>query len=140
MNSFNFESQVCTDKNQSERLLALGLKKETADVIILIKLNQDKMPMVVPYDFWISDDPFYKNMREKSIPAWSLDRLRELIPENIFTGVRNQWHRVMYNGVLTYEEGDDSLVSFREANIYERCVSCIEWLIKEGYFNKEYLV
>ena len=72
------------------------------------------------------------------IPAWSLDRLRELIPENIFTGVRNQWHRVMYNGVLTYEEGDDSLVSFREANIYDRCISCIEWLIKEGYFNKEY--
>jgi hypothetical protein len=29
---FNFNSQVCTDKNQSERLLALGLKKETADM------------------------------------------------------------------------------------------------------------
>ena len=29
---FNFKSQTCTDRNQSERLLALGLKKETADM------------------------------------------------------------------------------------------------------------
>ena len=29
---FNFNSQVCTDKIQSERLLSLGLKKETADM------------------------------------------------------------------------------------------------------------
>ena len=29
---FNFKSQICTDRNQSERLLALGLKKETADM------------------------------------------------------------------------------------------------------------
>ena len=122
-----FNSQICTDKNQSERLLALGLKKETADMSI------GHTGLLYPYPHREEEDRVF-------IPAWSLDRLRELIPENIFTGVRNQWHRVMYNGVLTYEEGDDSLVSFREANIYDRCVSCIEWLIKEGYFNKEYLV
>ena len=121
---FNFKSQVCTDRFQSERLLALGLKKETADMCIT-----DNVECAFPCP---EDDRF--------IPAWSLDRLRELIPENIFTGVRNQWHRVMYNGILTYEEGDDSLVIFREENIYDRCISCIEWLIKEGYFNKEYLV
>ena len=87
----------------------------------------------MPYD----KASIYKTL--EIIPAWSLDRLRELIPENIFTGVRYQWHRVMYNGLLTYEEGDGSLVSFKEENIYDRCISCIEWLIKEGYFNKEYL-
>ena len=27
-----FNSQICTTKEQSERLLALGLKKETADM------------------------------------------------------------------------------------------------------------
>ena len=30
----NFESQICTTKEQSERLLALGLKKETADCFL----------------------------------------------------------------------------------------------------------
>lgn len=29
--NFKFNSQICTTKEQSERLLALGLKKETAD-------------------------------------------------------------------------------------------------------------
>lgn len=138
--NFNFKSSVCTSREQSERLLALGLKRETADFYTPIKLNPDKGSLPCDPDFWTSDEPFIKKIREASIPAWSLDRLRELIPENIFTGVLNQWHRVMYNGVLTYEEGDDSLVSFREANIYDRCISCIKWLIKEGYFNKEFLV
>lgn len=130
--NFNFKSQICTTREQSERLLALGLNKETADCVLPKKANLP--PLVMPYD----KASIYTTL--EIIPAWSLDMLRELIPENIFTGVRNQWHRVMYNGVLTYEEGDDSLVSFREANIYDRCISCIEWLIKEGYFNKEYLV
>ena len=135
MSEFNFKSQPCSSREQSERLLALGLKKETRDAILKKYIHNDK------YCY----KPVFENIDDRLIdcddlyPAWSLGRLRELIPENIFTGVRNQWHRVMYNGVLTYEEGDDSLVSFREANIYDRCVSCIEWLIKKGYFNKEYL-
>ena len=29
---FNFNSQICTTREQSERLLALGLKPETADM------------------------------------------------------------------------------------------------------------
>ena len=142
MTRFNFNSQICTDKVQSERLLALGIKPETADMALVPLMEYDDCTaqeyftgIYVPR---IKEDVERYNL--DYIPAWSLDRLRELIPENIFTGVRNQWHRVMYNGILTYEEGDDSLVSFREANIYDRCVSCIEWLIKEGYFNKEYLV
>lgn len=136
--NFNFKSQPATSREQSEKLLVLGLKKETADMIY-------ERNVQYPYDYDLprpiyEGEEFITGVECDDIPAWSLDRLRELIPENIFTGVRNQWHRVMYNGVLTYEEGDDSLVSFREANIYDRCISCIEWLIKEGYFNKEYLV
>ena len=133
MNEFNFESSVCTSIEQSKRLLALGLKKETADMV------WTKMARISG-TFYVPELAPINMVLWRHTPAWSLDRLRELIPENIFTGVRNQWHRVMYNGILTYEEGDDSLVSFREANIYDRCISCIEWLIKEGYFNKEYLV
>ena len=142
--NFNFKSSVCTSKNQSERLLALGLKKETADMMHYAYIYAAGGCFIEEhlrkYHIRVKRDNVWEEIgNEHRIPAWSLDRLRELIPENIFTGVRNQWHRVMYNGVLTYEEGDESLVSFREANIYDRCISCIEWLIKEGYFNKEYL-
>ena len=130
---FNFNSQICTSRSQSERLLALGLKKETADCTLIPSCDNDGtyVPKI---------GNLYLELRDGAIPAWSLDRLRELIPENIFTAVGNQLYRVMYSGVLTYEEWNETLVSFEEANIYDRCISCIEWLIKEGYFNKEYLV
>jgi hypothetical protein len=29
--------------------------------------------------------------------------------------------------------------SFYAINLYDSLINCIEWLIKEGYFNKEYL-
>lgn len=35
----NFNSQICTNKIQSIRLLALGLKKQTADITIHIKYD-----------------------------------------------------------------------------------------------------
>lgn len=132
---FNFKSAICTSREQSEKLLALGLKKETADMYYRF-YDKNTYEINPTWETIWQDRAEYKNI----IPAWSLDRLMKLIPENIFTGVRNQWYRVMYNSILTYEKGGDSLVIFGEANIYDRCISCIEWLIKEGCFNKEYLV
>ena len=53
-----FNSQICTTREQSERLLSLGLKKETADMCIYRH---------VEFAFPCPDDEF--------IPAWSLHRL-----------------------------------------------------------------
>ena len=41
MSEFNFKSQICTTKEQSERLLSLGLKKETADMCSRIDIEND---------------------------------------------------------------------------------------------------
>jgi hypothetical protein len=60
----NFNSQVCTDKNQSERLLALGLKNETAD---MYWWNGQS---------WVYDSPF---SADDEIPAWSLHRLMSML-------------------------------------------------------------
>lgn len=51
----NFNSKTCTTKEQSERLLALGLKKETADMK-LIPYSR----FAVPVDYYTNiygDDP-----------------------------------------------------------------------------------
>ena len=48
---FNFNSQICTNKIQSERLLALGLKKETADMTIHIKYDGS---------WYVTAEPFYE--------------------------------------------------------------------------------
>ena len=63
---FNFNSQICTSKIQSERLLALGLKKETADCAIFLNGNNE---FVQCSDYW--------GWKEQAnmFPAWSLHRL-----------------------------------------------------------------
>lgn len=64
---FDFNSSVCTDRHQSERLLALGLRKETAD---MAWLRGHEKPVVL-------SNPF--NDKEYGcIPAWSLHRLIDL--------------------------------------------------------------
>ena len=51
---FNFNSQICTTREQSERLLALGLKKETADCY-----------------YWQETEPMYG----EAVGIWHLETL-----------------------------------------------------------------
>lgn len=120
----NFASQICTTKEQSERLLALGLKKETADMryqILYLDLGgvlKECTPSLEPYPPLNSD---------RFIPAWSLHRLIEMADTYIefspFTGV-------------TFQDGSFSTNS---DNDYDAIVGIIEWLIQKEHFNKEYL-
>lgn len=61
-----FNSQICTTKEQSERLLALGLKKETADMV-------HQAIGVGPYKIWVDTE-----ISNDFFPAWSLHRLIEI--------------------------------------------------------------
>ena len=63
---FKFNSQICTSREQSERLLALGLKKETADCGIYYSelAGCDRMFAKIETEFEADE-----------IPAWSLHRL-----------------------------------------------------------------
>ena len=113
MSEFNFKSQICTSREQSERLLALGLKKETADmchrtngmgIYFITALN----PLDNPND----------------IPAWSLHRIIEMIKD----------------GAIRKDGTDEDLsLDISGDGLYDGTIEAIEWLIKEGYFNKEYL-
>ena len=139
---FNFKSQVCTDRFQSERLLALGLKKETADMAYLwYGRAEDDTPMLMDKPSLV----YQGIMTQHDIPAWSLARLWELL------------------GKIKKYEGEDELsyprISLVEEDVivenpkslwvrqsfispkgvYENIINCLEELIKEGYFNKEYL-
>ena len=64
---FNFKSQICTSKVQSERLLALGLKKETADMGYVL-LNNGECALGIS-----------KGAYSLDIPAWSLHRLLAML-------------------------------------------------------------
>ena len=136
---FNFKSAVCTSRSQSERLLALGLKKETADMHW----------WVIPFsdDWRLSPFPHYDL---DDIPAWSLHRLLCMLPRY----VRKEYYDFgrKYIAALDLAIDEDLHIGYKEGvdepcddkifyakDIYSSLCDCIEWLIKEGYFNKEYL-
>ena len=126
MSEFNFNSAICTSKVQSERLLALGLKKETADmchrtngmgIYFITALN----PLCNPND----------------IPAWSLHRLIEMMPENVTS---DDWLGVSFDEVSYYHGAGEGMIGwkyYKIGNLYDCIIECYEWLIKEGYFNKD---
>ena len=130
---FNFYSQICTTREQSERLLALGLKKETADMVWTHAY----------YSTWAAtarENPLYfHEADEGTIPAWSLHRLIEIMPENVTS---DDWLGVSFDDVSYYHGEGDGILGwkfYKSGNLYDCIVDAYEWLIKEGYFNKEYL-
>ena len=64
-----FNSQVCTTKEQSERLLALGLRRETAD------MHHYKWSE----GYWDIQACPVRGSEPCYIPAWSLHRLIEIL-------------------------------------------------------------
>lgn len=110
MNELKFNSAVCTTREQSQHLLELGLKAETADMYHttfyrnnvgyeIIQVRSENLPLL-----------------SQEFPAWSLHRLIEL-----------------------YKDVEDiSLWSLEYVN-YNRLIQCISLAIKHGAFNKEYL-
>ena len=129
-----FNSQICTTEIQSERLLALGLKKETADCVMMY------------YDGWhIGEAEHFDFDKDPVEPAWSLHRWIEMMPNQIRVydssaslivsneKVQYYLHDVEYSDYLT------GAGRWKSGNIYDNIIDCIGWLIIEGYFNKEYL-
>ena len=117
MSEFNFKSAICTSREQSERLLSLGLKKETADCY-LFEYEKGKYKVIV--ESWLdlmADEDYYPRFKDICTPAWSLNRMLCML-----TAKRK------------------CLLIRVKADLYDVLIDRIEHEIKEGYFNKEYLV
>ena len=134
---YNFKSQICTSRVQSERLLALGLKKETADMkYVGLCRNEDGSIL-------FQKTPICKGVITENnidLPAWSLHRLIEMMPENVTS---DDWLGVSFNDVSYYHGEGEGILGwkfYKSGNLYDCIVGAYEWLIKEGKLNKEYLV
>ena len=98
-----FKSQICTTKEQSERLLALGLKKETADM---------GLAGVIPIAI---EDWKFQDTTLIDSPSWSLHRLIE-IAELFGYGENNN----------IYDELIDVMQDFINNDVFNK-----DYLIKE---------
>ena len=107
-----FNSQICTNREQSERLLALGLKKETADMVHYISASMKEWGILATP--WRDD---YEGCKFYS-PAWSLHRLL-----------------CLYNVHCLEFMGEEEI-----AGAYDIVIDAITQAIEGGYFNEKYLV
>lgn len=112
-----FNSQVCTTKIQSERLLALGLKRETADMCINLS-HESELVYSFSYSKALS---LYHNYgldritnTDLLLPAWSLHRLIEI------ANLPQYWECI-------------------SGNWYEEVIAHIQSMIHINGLNKEYL-
>lgn len=135
-----FKSQICTSVEESKRLLELGLKKETADMMYI---TDGRVPK--EYAHYDLVHEYYESCFEDivHIPAWSLHRLVEMVPHTIWHTEYEDRPRLKHTFWFSkyapsYDSTED--IDFREhPNLYDNIIDCIEWLINEGYFSKEYL-
>lgn len=115
VNQFDFKTQICTTREQSEKLLALGLRKETADCCL----------KSVPVG-WNEEGEMIREVHPRAFPpvllsefpAWSMHRL---------------WVIAKIRDITLDDESEME-------KLYDEVISHIEWQIREGIFNKEYLV
>ena len=147
---FNFNSQICTTREQSERLLALRLKTETADMKYpctreyyggVLTEGTSSLPIIIDTE----DD----DITEYDTPAWSLGRLMEMLPSPIpISEDLPTFHHYAYLDLSKvsahyywedYDGDERALVSFSGKGFFAAVVYATEWLIKEGNFPKEYL-
>ena len=110
MNELKFNSQICTTIEQSQRLLELGLKPETAD---MCWFNDMQKPFCAPYKCFVDRA---QDMKWVIYPAWSLHRLLEI-----------------------YSTPDEHCCVVTINGAFDGLIDDIEWCINKGYLNKEYL-
>jgi hypothetical protein len=108
-----FESQMCTNMEQSERLLALGLNAETADMCYQVKFFDPFPQHLVDCTPSLLTHPPINN--ERFVPAWSLHRLIEIAGIRAFSPV-------------------SSLHGW-----YDDIIAQIQSLIHIGYIDEKYL-
>ena len=130
----NFKTSISTTREQSERLLALGVKPETADCYIeYAPSGKDFTYIRQPYN----EDIFKRN---NIIPSWSLARLLEMMPQYI--DEREEELLMIEPPLVIYYDTLYKRQRYFTANpnIFYNCVAMIDWLIRNGHFNKEYLI
>lgn len=126
MGKIEFKSQICTTREQSERLLEMGLGKATADMMYITSVI-DGLGKWLPeeyrhYRLEIGEyhKPIGKGMLH--IPAWSMHRLIEIASD--------------------VQKIPISFVNWMHSDVrfdYDHLIDTIQWLIECGYINELYL-
>ena len=114
----NFKTQISTSVEQSRQLLALGIKKETADMIWMTEMGYDENNHCTydTGDYFLRPIDYLEGEEHRdNVPSWSLHRLIAMCPDFVIAEQRS--HK----------------------NLYEQVIANIKFTIEEGSFDEKYL-
>lgn len=132
----DFKSQIATTVEQSKILLKLVVNPKTADMYHWWEGN----PYFFPYTLKLQDNVTPFKLRKGDVPAWSLSRLLEMMPKSI-DEMEDTILMIEPPLIFYYDTRYKGQRHFTtNPNIFNNCIRTIGWLIRNGYFNKEYLI
>lgn len=136
-------SQICTSREQSEKLLSLGVKAETADMMwdaITVfrgkKVDEPRWSLR-PYYYPQKSSILYDDEDQEFIPAWSLSRLLEIMPKCVpssMEGISSSF-RIGRHHDGNYTAGYPFATEV-EGNVFDAVIRIVEWLVNEGYWEE----
>lgn len=154
-----FNSQICTTVEQSRKLLDLGLRPETADMVwyyagtrswgpeydlktyppvqksrLRCHMVRQALLSCRPDMADMTDDELFKEVFGNNIPAWSLGRLLEILSSAsmpLGTGWRLSAGGCGWAGINYGSDG---------GNVYDHVIGLMEWLVRMDCFCEDYLV
>lgn len=126
-------NQICTNKEQSSRLLEAGVNPKTADMYL------DEFECPVAFEYRRIEGHVGQDM---AFPAWSLSKLIDMIPDQIECEGYNYYLFILPRDkefTIKYSAGSNLAQSYCRESLFDAITEMIEWLIKEGYLDKKYL-
>lgn len=133
-------NQICTNKEQSSRLLEAGVRPDTADMYL------DEFELPVAFEYGRVEKHVDQDM---AFPAWSLSKLIDMMPPAIDSlgtlylcaGLNAKKYNAD-NKVKAHRysiEYGIGRASHRYDDPIDALIETIEWLIKKGYLDKKLL-
>ena len=125
-------NQICTNKEQSSRLLEAGIRPETADMYL------DEFELPVAFEYGRVEKHVGQDM---AFSAWSLSKMIEMLPTNINGYILSVdfENKGMEYSMTNFCDRLDYLYIKGYENLFDGIIDCIEWLIKEGHLDNKYL-
>ena len=122
-------NQICTNKEQSQRLLEAGVRPETADMYL------DEFERLVAFEYRRIKSKAYQ---DTVLPTWSLSKLIDMIPDQIECEGYNYYLFILPRDkefTITYSAGSNLAKSYCRESLFDAITEMIEWLIKEGHLD-----
>lgn len=137
-------NQICTNKEQSHRLLEAGVRPETADCYL---------QRITETDDWSSDnvqDQIIEPWMNKPglldmvgrYPAWSLSKLIGMMPDQVECEGYNYYLFILPRDkefTVKYSAGSNLAQSYCRESLFDAITEMIEWLIGRNLLDKKYL-